>query len=130
MQFPLPNITRKGMVVDTGVDFRQFNVLPQLALNESMTFSKDGNMPANGELGMGECSRSYTQAGFAVVVCCCVMLCTVTLLVRACSGAGSLVRIGNHAALITYRGFPAEPTKLNHSTQDAAALLKECVRAI
>jgi hypothetical protein len=52
--FPLPNVSRMGMVIDTGVDTRQLNVLPQLAANQSITFSKDGNAPPDGQLGMGE----------------------------------------------------------------------------
>jgi hypothetical protein len=45
-----------GMVIDTGVDAtRQFNILPQLAVNQSITFSREGNNPPDGQLGMGEC---------------------------------------------------------------------------
>ncbi|KAF6261351.1 hypothetical protein COO60DRAFT_1699898 [Scenedesmus sp. NREL 46B-D3] len=51
--FPLPNISRKGMLIDTGVEPRQFNVLPQLAANQSITYSRDGNSPPDGQLGMG-----------------------------------------------------------------------------
>ncbi|WIA12287.1 hypothetical protein OEZ85_012344 [Tetradesmus obliquus] len=51
--FPLPNISRMGSVIDTGVELRQFNVAPQLAANQSITFSRDGNEPPGGALGMG-----------------------------------------------------------------------------
>jgi hypothetical protein len=44
-----------GMVIDTGVEMRQFNIVPQLAVNQSITFSRDGNVPPDGQLGMGEC---------------------------------------------------------------------------
>ncbi|WIA32415.1 hypothetical protein OEZ86_003238 [Tetradesmus obliquus] len=50
--FPLPNISRMGSVIDTGVELRQFNVAPQLAANQSITFSRDGNEPPGGALGM------------------------------------------------------------------------------
>jgi hypothetical protein len=54
--FPLSNFTRMGMVIDTGVDTTsQLNILPQLAVNQSITFSRDGNAPPDGQLGMGEC---------------------------------------------------------------------------
>jgi hypothetical protein len=43
-----------GMVIDTGVELRQFNVIPQLAANQSITISRDGNVPADGGVGMGE----------------------------------------------------------------------------
>lgn len=54
--FPLPNISRMGSVIDTGVELRQFNVAPQLAANQSITFSRDGNEPPGGALGMGQWS--------------------------------------------------------------------------
>lgn len=45
-----------GSVIDTGVELRQFNVAPQLAANQSITFSRDGNEPPGGALGMGQWS--------------------------------------------------------------------------